>query len=345
MFMRRLIFCLLLSMSFNPTAFADFPKQQFDRFKFLLDQGGVGGNFQELERLYVYLMEASKGSSFSEVNAGLLGNFLKEKFPDVKRILLKDPTNLFFSDGSVYRRIVNLEELSQAASNRVLRLKQIAEMDSRDINAIELVNLVSDLEKLLVFRDDEGLLISAENAALLRTFLDGLVGVIESVDANLREQQTPVNEPSSKDRVVAQSGESQSEVLEKLFQEGKAYVEKAISRDRELEKRRSQELAAAEAGERQARLIAERERVERQRELARLARKAQLVCAKKSRLSDDEILRISHYYRVSISTIKYLGSQANYENTCSVTVDTPNGVKFVFFSGSGNINPDRSSGL
>jgi hypothetical protein len=161
----------VLFLSANSIAYAASAAELLNRFNFLCSEDTHEVSYVELESLYSSLIELAKGS---DTNSRLLKQHLERMRPRVREILLKDPKNLAFSDGTVYRRIVNNDELNKAAANRVLRLQEIEKLDVKEINVLELDNLIGDLEKLLEYRDEEGLLISSENALLLRNFLDRL---------------------------------------------------------------------------------------------------------------------------------------------------------------------------
>jgi hypothetical protein len=117
----------------------------------------------------------------------------------------------------------------------------------------------------------------------------------------------------------------------------------SFERDLEVEQQRQRAEEAERDRLEAQRIEAERRARQEQIEQEESMRKTQNMCESKSGVTEKEAILISHFYRVSISTIKFLYAKANYAGRCTVVVDTSNGVKLVYFYGDGEISADQSS--
>ena len=212
------------------------------------------------------------------------------------------------SNGEVFTRTTEgLEKLINVTAKNVTRLRVLSETSVSNIDGNEVKNLYEDVELVATHKDKWGYFIPKHQDAL--------------VDFLAQKKQFYLTHLPKKTNVRSKTKIVKSTIdLDDLWNQEKSNLKQ--KQDREKEEKRREEIKSGE---------------ERKKFQKKMRIKAQ-ACSNVNTLSSEERIYISKKYFVSYSSIKLLKTNYSPIFGCQFVVDTPKGIKNLYFNNYGGIN-------
>jgi len=224
-------------------------------------------------------------------------------------ILISSLSNaqITLSNGEVFSRTSeSLERLITVTAKKITRLRTLSETSVSNIDGNEVKNLYEDIQLVTTYKDNKGYFIPDHNQVALVDFL-------------AQKKQFYLTHLPKTIKPKAKTVESTSKstiALDDLWSQEKSNLQQMQNREKEEEKRN------------------EIQRKKFQKEMRVKAK----VCSNIKTLSSEERMHISKEYFVSYSSIKLLKTNYSPIFGCQFIVDTPKGVKNLYFNNYGGIN-------
>lgn len=228
-------------------------------------------------------------------------------------ILISSLSNaqITLSNGEVFSRTSeSLERLITVTAKKITRLRTLSETSVSNIDGNEVKNLYEDIQLVTTYKDNKGYFIPDHNQVALVDFLAKKKQFYLTHLPKTIQPKAKTVESTSKSTIA----------LDDLWSQEKSNLQQKQNREKEEKKRN--EIQNAE------------QRKKFQKEM-RVKAKA---CSNTKTLSSEERMHISKEYFVSYSSIKLLKTNYSPIFGCQFIVDTPKGVKNLYFSNYGGIN-------